>query len=105
MSAQLMDYMNEQNTMMCHIRRAGPQGWVRGRAHHQAALQTFLASPPNNNPIRIEVPHLDGGNFVAYFCHVNNEFSEYIDENGNRVEIMMCTPGRAGFINRIIDHY
>lgn len=101
----MMNFQNEQNMMMCYIRRANPQGWVRGRAHHQAALQAFLASPQNNNPIRIEVPHLDGGNFVANFRRVNEEFSEYIDENGNCVEIMMCTPGRAAYINRIVDHY
>ena len=105
MSNRLNDFMNEQNTLMCYIRRSGPQGWVRGRTHHQNALQAFLASPLNNNPIRIEVPHLDGGMFVAHFRRVNEEYSEYVDEYGNRVDITMMTPGRAGFINRVIDHY
>jgi hypothetical protein len=105
MSSQLNDYVNEQQTMFCHIRRPGPQGWVRGRPHHQDALQAFLASPQNNNPIRIEVPHMDGGNFIAYFRRIDNELFQYTDEYNNRVDIMMCTPGRAGFINRIIDHY
>jgi hypothetical protein len=104
-SAQLSDFMNEQNTVMCYIRRAGPDGWVRGRAHHQAALQAFLAERPNNNPIRIEVPHSDGGNFVAHFTRVNQEVSRYIDEYGNRVDAMMCTPSYAARINRLIDHY
>jgi hypothetical protein len=105
MSNSLMDYLNEQNTMICYIRRGGPQGWIRGRTHHQVALQTFLSSPPNNNPIRIQVPHSDGGYFVAHFRRINNQFSSYLDEYGNHVDIMMCTPARAGFLNRIIDHY
>ena len=100
-----MNYMNEMNMMMCHIRRPDRQGWVRGRAHHQTAFQAFLASPQNNNPIRIEVPHMDGGNFVAYFRRINNELFQYTDEYNNYVDIMMCTPGHAGFINRIIDHH
>ena len=91
MPARMMNFQNEQNMMMCYIRRADPQGWVRGRAHHQAALQAFLASPQNNNPIRIEVPHLDGGNFVANFRRVNEEFSEYIDENYKYVDSLLDT--------------
>lgn len=97
--------MDSNNMIFCYIRRPGPDGWVQGRTHHKDAFDAFMALPTQNDPIRISVPHLDGGNFVAHFSRVNEHYSEYVDEYGRRVEIMMSTPGYAAYINRIIDHY
>ncbi len=100
------------NNRVCFIRRNDGNGWVRSRFHHAQALNSFLNTPYNLNnpsPIQISVPHTDGGNFVAHFSRVNeaNEYvlCYYVDEYGQRVEIMMCRPAYAAFINRVIvDH-
>ena len=95
----------DSNEIACYIRRPGPDGWVRGRSHHKDAYDAFMNHSPQTEPIRISVPHLDGGYFVAYFSRVNDRVSQYVDEYNRRVDIMMSTPGEVGFINRIIDHY
>ena len=98
--------------MECFIRRSG-QSWSRGRQHHYNALISFINTPYNlndPNPIFISVPHTDGGDFVAHFTR-NNEnsgngyqyLSTYVDEYGQTVQIMLCNPGYAAFINRVID--
>jgi hypothetical protein len=97
--------VNPNNDYMCHIRRAGPQGWTRSRPHHQEALLRFLDMPPTNDPVRIAVPHTDGGDFVAFFRRLNAAVCQYTDENGNVVDIMMSSPSHAAFINRVVDHY
>ncbi len=102
-----------QNDRVCYIRRANGNGWVRSRNHHQEALMSFLNTPYNLNdpsPIEVSVPHGDGGNFVARFTRVNDDGNQetqntlcyYVDEYGQRVDIMMCTSAYAAFINRII---
>jgi hypothetical protein len=108
----------ESNNMMCFIRRDG-QPWSRGRQHHHDALISFMNSPYNlnePNPVFISVPHTDGGNFVAHFTlnnensgnNENNEngyqyLSKYVDQYGQTVEIMLCNPAYAAYINRIVD--
>ena len=90
----------------CFIRRPGPQGWTRGRAHHRQALEAFLAMyQEGDEPVRISVPHLDGGDFVAFFRRVNPQVCQYRDMYNQTVDIMMSTPSYAAFINRVIDHY
>lgn len=100
---------NQNNDYSCHIRRRGPQGWARGRAYHQAALVAFLEHPSaeqlNAEPVRISVPHLDGGEFVAWFRKLNASIYQYRDESNQLVDIMMTSSSHAAFINRIIDHY
>jgi hypothetical protein len=96
--------MEMNNDFGCYIRRSGPQGWVRSRDHHRAAFEVFLQNE-NENGVRVSVPHMDGGMFVATFRRVNDEVCQYEDEYGARVDIMMCSSGHAAFINRVIDHY
>ena len=97
------------NDYGCFIRRQGPQGWTRGRGHHQAALEAFLAQPSSQqidaNPVRISVPHLDGGSFVAWFQKLNAAVYQYRDEYGQVVDIMMSSGSHVAFINRVVNHY
>jgi len=107
MSARYNDYVNDESTPICFIRRADRNGWVRARAHHNNALNAFLAEENNGmnlgeQGVEIRVPHTDGGQFVASFHRSNEEVCVYNDEYGNRVEIAMLAPLRAAFINRII---
>ena len=89
----------------CYIRSNKTQGWIQGRVHHQIALQAFIEIRESTN--RIEVPHEDGGNFIAHFQHINDKLSQYVDESGNRVDIMICKPTdfilKTGLINRVSD--
>jgi hypothetical protein len=55
--------------------------------------------------VRISVPHLDGGDFVAFFRRVNPEVCQYHDMNNQTVDIMLSTPSYAAFVNRVVDHY
>jgi hypothetical protein len=111
--------------MKCFIRRQDRKGWVPSRLHHHQALISFMNTPYNMNDrssIEITVPHVDGGDFTAYFNHysyyknnennennenqkhTNNTFCYYDDKYGNRVEIMICKPEHAAYINRLIDY-
>jgi len=100
--------MEANNDFFIYIRRPG-QGWSRGRNYHQTALNHFweMYNVNNPNPIRVEFPHPDGGNFVGIFRRIsdNNSHCEYINEAGQRVELMMCRPEFAAYINRVVDHY
>lgn len=92
-----------QNT--CFIRRADPNGWVRGLPHHQQALHHFLGmNPSQQDTFRISVPHIKGGQFVAHFRRINETLCQYMDECGHKVDIMMTTPEYAAFINRVVGH-
>lgn len=106
----MSSYDNQiNNDYGCFIRRRGPQGWTRGRAHHQAALEAFMEDPSSQqigaNPVRICVPHLDGGEFVAWFHKVNASVYQYRDEYDQVVDIMMSSGPYAAYINRIVDHF
>ena len=105
---------SQQTDRFCYIRRTNHQGWVRARLHHKEALESFLNTPYNLNdpyPIEISVPHGDGGNFIAHFTHVlesdnqhtQNSLCYYVDENNQHVDIMICEPAYAAYINRIVD--
>ncbi len=94
----------EPGSTFCYIRRDDHQGWVRGREHHKEAYDAFMNHDTQNDSIRISVPHMDGGDFVAHFSRVDNNFIQYIDEYGRRVEMMMCQPSYAAYINRIVDY-
>lgn len=94
----------------CYIRREDGNGWIRGKEHHQKALLSFINTPyyPSNHSIYISVPHIQGGNFVAYFNRIqdidddnHNHLSAYIDEYGNNVQIMFSKPEYANYINRL----
>ena len=95
---------------VCFIRRSDGRGWVRSRKHHYNALVSFL----NNKISRVTVPHEDGGNFVGEFTcaqydehtekYTQNTLCSYIDEYGNSVDIMICEPSYAAYINRIVDY-
>jgi hypothetical protein len=97
---------NNLNDYSIHIRRQG-QGWTRGAAYHQTALELFLSTYNLNNPSpsSIEFPHPYGGNFVGLFRKISDDNShcEYINESGQIVEVMMCSPAYAAYINRIVD--
>lgn len=99
---------NQNNDYACFIRRRGPQGWTRGRAHHQAALEAFLELPSAQQigaePVRISVPHEEGGTFVAWFQKLNPAIYQYRDESNHLVDIMMSSSSYAAFINRMVDH-
>jgi hypothetical protein len=100
--------MNNMNNQCTYILRPG-KGWSVGKDYHTTALNLFLQVPYNLNnpvPVRIEFPHPDGGNFVGLFRRISNNksHSEYINESGQRVEIMICEPSYAAYINRIIDY-
>ena len=96
---------NSNNDYDCYIRRAGPVGWTRSSSHHREALLRFLDLPPTNEDVRISVPHVSGGDFVAWFRRVNSIVYQYRDENGQIVDIMMSSSGQAAYANRIVDHY
>lgn len=101
-----------QNDRFCYINRRNGQGWTRARQHHNQALLSFLTQYNINNPvpIQISVPHQDGGNFVANFHHTDegddehtqNTLCYYVDEYGQHVDIMICRPVYAAYINRIV---
>ena len=96
---------NPNNDYDCFIRRYG-QPWTRGRVHHRQALELFLEDPtshmPGETPVRISVPHADGGDFVAHFHRVNAAVCRYRDLHNQRVDIMMSSERHAAFINRVI---
>ncbi len=107
MSARYNTYVNDESTPICFIRRADRNGWVRARAHHNNALNAFLAEENDSmnsreGEVEIRVPHTDGGEFVAKFYRCSEDVCIYNDEYGNRVEISMMAPLRAAFINRIV---
>ena len=98
--------MSENNDYACFIRRQG-QPWTRGRAHHRLALETFLdeyIAGQEEEELQIVVPHTDGGDFVAWFRRLNSSVSQYRDEYGQTVYIMMSHGAEVGFINRVIDY-
>lgn len=95
---------NNENEVYCYIRRQGA-GWTRGREHHKNAYDAFMNHVPQNDPVRVSVPHMDGGDFIASFSRVNNDMVQYIDEYNNRVEMMMCPSSYAAHINRVIDYF
>jgi hypothetical protein len=101
--------MNPNNDYDCFIRRQGPLGWTRGRPHHRRAMEAFLAMPESSvvlgEPVRITVPHVDGGDFVAFFQRVNAIVCEFRDTYGGTVDIMMSSSGQAAFANRIVDYF
>jgi len=87
----------------CYIRRAGKQ-WELAKSHHEHALKSYMAleGEPGLDEC-IYVPHSAGGLFVAYFSRVNDKVYHFRDEYGNEVDIMMETPERVEYINRIVD--
>jgi hypothetical protein len=95
--------------LQCFIRRdASP--WVQGRKHHEIALKTYLflhVSPldPGQTPTGafICADHEDGGQFYAYFTCVNDTVYQFLDQYGKTVQIMMETPARIAYINRVTD--
>ena len=91
--------------MPCFIRRNDRKGWVEGRAHHHRALTQFFSEGSSS---RVSVPHGDGGDFVADFGVTSRDdnytLCHYVDEKGEKVEIMDCLPEYADYINRLIDH-
>lgn len=88
----------------CFIRRDG-DFWKRGSTHHLAALTAYRNREGEpGNVVRISVPHLRGGDFIAYFSPINEEMCCYRDEYGNEVEIIMMEPARAAHINRVMDY-
>ena len=96
----------------CYIRRNDGRGWVKGKKHHYDALISFINTPSNsgNDPVYINVPHENGGDFEANFkrsgqLNNDNHLSSYVDDYGNFVVIMLCKPEFAAYINRIIDYY
>ena len=98
---------NNLNDYTIFIRRQG-QGWTRGSGYHQTALELFLSTYNLNNPVpaRVEFPHPYGGNFVGFFRKISDENSlcEYTNESGQNVQVMMCSPAYAAYINRIVDY-
>jgi len=109
--------MSQQNDRFCYIRRNNGQGWTRGSPHHEQALHSFLNTPYNLNnpaPVEVSVPHGDGGNFVAHFSRFSrandddvkvqtqNTLCYYVDEYDQNVDIMICVPAYAAYINRIV---
>jgi len=86
---------------VCYIRYPG-KPWERGKTHHLRALDMYR-SLKDESIISISVPHLQGGLFVAHFSTINDSVFHYRDEYNNEVDIMMCTPEKAAYINRIMD--
>jgi hypothetical protein len=93
----------------CYIRRSGSP-WVLGRKHHEIALNTYLilhVTPlePGQTPIGafICADHEDGGQFYAYFTYVGNNVYQFLDQYKNTVQIVIETPARIAYINRITD--
>ena len=88
---------------ICYIRRSG-KPWELGKSHHQRALESYLSleGEPGIEEY-ICVPHVSGGDFIAYFSRVNEYMSRYRDEYGCFVDIMMATPSLVSHINRITD--
>lgn len=94
---------------ICYVRYAG-KPWERGRFHQERALRLYLSEPLRlymkaepMTPITISVPHIRGGQFIAHFSKINDSVFHYQDEYKNEVDIMMCTPEKAAYINRIMD--
>ena len=92
--------INNNDFFVC-IRYANGQSWRRGQDYHQAALNKFweVYNMNNPNPIRIEFPHRDG-NFVGFFRRIShhNSHCEYVNDVGQRVELMMCSPRYAAYV-------
>ena len=97
----------------CYIRRDFNE-WVNARNHHRQALEIFLNSPSSNNNeyVYVSVPHEDGGNFEVNFRRhpfqdrwVNQNvqsISNYTDDYGRNVEIIVANPNYIAYINRVV---
>lgn len=95
--------------LCCYIRRKDAP-WVQARKHHEIALQTYLSLhiaqlEPGETPAGafIYADHEDGGQFCAYFTYINNNVYQFLDQCGNTVQIVMDTPARIAYANRITD--
>jgi hypothetical protein len=97
--------LDQNNDYSCFIRRPGTAGWIRARSHQREAFQRFLEMPPSNHPVRIALPHPDGGEFVGFFRRRNVIVCQYTNEEGHVTDIMMSSGSHAAFANRIVDHY
>jgi len=93
----------------CYIRRKNAP-WVQARKHHETALQTYLSLhvlslEPGETPTGafIYADHEDGGQFCAYFTYINNNVYQFLDRYENTVQIIMETPARIAYANRITD--
>lgn len=87
--------------MDCYIRHQGSY-WVPGKSHHREALEKFIRDRTSD----VSVSHSDEGYFKASFSHLSSynskDLYQYVDEYDNKVEIMICEPGFAAYINRIV---
>lgn len=93
----------------CYIRRDGSP-WVSARRHHEIALNSYITLYVSNREpgeaIRggfIGADHEDGGQFYAYFSHVQDTLYQFLDQYGNTVQIMIEKPEFVAYINRIMD--
>jgi hypothetical protein len=88
--------------MPCFIRRNDSNGWVAGQEHHGKALSQFLQT----GDAKVTIPHSDGGDFIAEFRIVQKTavttLCNYIDQQGNSVQIMDSPPEYIAYINRIV---
>lgn len=101
------------NDFVCYIKRRDGNGWVRARAHHRQALDSFLQTPINNvnQGVHISVPHGDGGNFEATFNRQNIDdiqngqyvqyMAKYVDEYGRNVDIIVADSAYVAYVNRM----
>ena len=101
---RLMNIMNKSVTdKKCYV-RFDHNCWIEARPHQDKALEIYLNSfePGYISTEKIvRTPHSCGGYFVGNFSHVGGHVYKYIDESGNKVDIMMETPEKVAYINRL----
>ena len=106
-----MKHPNERNGKVfmsekeCFIRQEG-NPWERGEPHHERALTAYLALSTGKGVVigaNVAVPHDTKGTFKAYFAPVADHVYQFQDSKGHVYEIMMETPSRVTYINRVMD--
>ena len=76
--------------------------WLEARPYQIQAYENFLQQGVDQ--AKMCIPHPNGGEFVAIFKRETDSVDRFTTESGNVIEITHLTPGKAAYINRIMDH-
>lgn len=76
------------DSKQCYIKRQGE--WQKARLHHYLAYNTYLTTINKKRGQQIEVPHVEGGDFIAWFFETDVKgVFRFHDEYENEVYIKM----------------
>ena len=88
MSESLSDSNNSNNSKQCYIKRNDE--WQKARLHHYLAYNEYLNTINKRHGQLIEVPHAEGGDFVAWFFETSVKgVFRFHDQYDNEVFIKM----------------